>query len=100
MIPPNNLVSKAADFLTLPVEEIAEVLLVHLNSFPEGGGSEVSQFRKAHPQGFFNSLERQNLCSDYNNAVRRVLMEAWSWLESEGLLARDLFTSSPGAARP
>lgn len=93
MIPLNQLVPKAADFLSLPVEEVAEVLFVHLNSYPDGG-SEVAQLRGVHPQGFFNMFERQSVYADYNDDVRRVLLEAWSWLETEGLIARDLTSNN------
>src|SRR5437762_5174543 len=77
-----SLVPNAADFLTLPVEDVAEVLLVHLNSYPDGG-NEVAQQGKINQNGFFGTLHRQRPYPDYNNDVRRVLLEAWSWLESE-----------------
>jgi len=91
MIPLPNLVPKAIDFLTLPVEDVAEILIGHWNSYPDGG-NEVAQLGRVNQQGFFNLIERQHVFADYNDAVRHVLLEAWSWLESEGLLARDPVT--------
>ena len=83
-----NSFREAADFLTLPVEDVAEVLIVHLNSHPDGG-NEVAQMGRVNQQGFFNVIEWQRVYSDFDDAARRVLLEAWSWLESEGLIARE-----------
>jgi len=67
---------------------VAEVLIVHLNSYPDGG-NEVAQLGRVNQQGFFNVIERQRVYSDFDDAARRVLLEAWSWLEGEGLIARE-----------
>ena len=84
-----TIVPKALDFLTLSVEDIAGVLMVHLNSYPDGG-NEVAQLGKVYKQGFFNMLHRQKPYPDYNDQVERVLLEAWSWLETEGFIAPDV----------
>ena len=54
---------------------MAEVLIVHLNSYPDGG-NEVAQLGRVNQQGFFNVIERQRVYSDFGDAAKRVLLEA------------------------
>jgi hypothetical protein len=68
MIALNQLVPQAVDFLTLPVEDVAEVLIVHLNSYPDGG-NEVAQMGRVNQQGFFNAIERQHVYSDFTTLL-------------------------------
>jgi hypothetical protein len=82
ILPLSSLVPSAADLLDLPVEELAGVLLVHLNSHPDfqgGGGGR---------QNFFVFLEQSKEYGDQQYQVNRALMEAWAWLESAGLLSK------------
>jgi hypothetical protein len=88
VIPLSSLVPDQNDFLTLPIEEVARVLLFHLNSYPDGGNA-VAQFGKINQHGFFDDSLTP---SPYPDRIRRVLLEAWNWLESEGLLARETDT--------
>src|SRR5262249_24983108 len=75
----SSLVASAEDLLDLPVEELAGVLLVHLNRHPDfqGGGSH---------QNFFIFLEESKEFGNQQFNVNRALMEAWAWLVSAGLL--------------
>lgn len=78
MIPLGSLVPNVEDFLALEVEEVAGVLLVHLNTGATHNG-EVNRF------DFFRRR------SDYacrQDEVDRALMEAWAWLLGEGFIVK------------
>jgi uncharacterized protein (TIGR02391 family) len=84
----SSLVPNPDDLLALEVEEVAGVLLTHLNSYPFGnafvhGGTGVSQ------HNFFSGADHYPEHPDRKKEVTHALMEAWSWLQSEGLLVRD-----------
>jgi uncharacterized protein (TIGR02391 family) len=68
--------------LSLEVEELAGVLLMHLNS---GSG-------QLHHYNFFNHFRNYPVYSDRqpdrDDKVNRALMEAWDWLLHEGFLAK------------
>jgi uncharacterized protein (TIGR02391 family) len=68
--------------LSLEVEELAGVLLMHLNS----------GVATLHHYNFFNHLRQHPVYGDRNEKrdekVNRALMEAWDWLLHEGFLAR------------
>lgn len=65
--------------LDLEPEELAGVLLQHLNSLPP------SEQRQLHRYNF--SLEAaRDYPRDHQENTSRALMEAWAWLEREGLL--------------
>jgi len=77
----SSLVPNVADLLALEVEELAGVLLMHLNGFED---------RVKHQGGigynnFFNAPDRRDYESRQSE-VNLALMEAWAWLQSAGLL--------------
>lgn len=83
----SSLIPDVADLLTLEVEELAGVLLTHLNSRVDAEGS-ISQ------SAFFGSLRPgpYNANPEYGDRqseANRALMEAWTWLQSEAFLVRD-----------
>jgi uncharacterized protein (TIGR02391 family) len=90
-----SLIPNADDLLLLPVEQLGGVLLLHLSSFPNGGNS-IHQLGRLDQHNFFNDLQRNPPYKSRMQDVNRALLEAWSWLESEGLLARE--TDTVGAA--
>jgi len=76
-----SLVSNVDDLLALEVEELAGVLLVHLNGYE---GTVINQ-GGINYNNFFNAPERR----DYEGRqaeVNLALMEALAWLRSAGLL--------------
>jgi uncharacterized protein (TIGR02391 family) len=86
-----SLVPVADDLLSLGVEDLAGVLLTHLNS--NDNGNPAIQHDGIIQYNFFNNLRR--ITRDYpgrEDEVNRALMEAWNWLEGEGLLVRDAET--------
>jgi hypothetical protein len=83
-----SLVPNADDLLALEVEELAGVLLVYLNGCEGNTASGVFQNGLLSQQNFFNSLDHQPTYPGKQAAVSRALMEAWSWLQGEGLLVR------------
>jgi uncharacterized protein (TIGR02391 family) len=84
--PISTLVPTADDLLRLDVEELAGVLLAHLNSYGEGGGNSVSQWGKINKRNFFNELDQHPQYPGRQPEVNLALMEAWSWLQGESLL--------------
>ncbi len=77
------------DLLALEVEDLAGVLLTHLNTH----GGHFIPGRISHPQ-FFEKLRTMRPLgeADYGERqpeVNMALMEAWAWLEREGLIVRD-----------
>ena len=75
----SSIVPNVADLLTLEVEELAGVLLVHLNDYEHTVGN----------QGGINYNNFFNARYDYESRqpeVNRALMEAMAWLRSAGLL--------------
>jgi len=80
-----SLVPKGADLLALEVEELAGVLLTHLNSYSDVMGSPVAQHGRINRHDFFNRLEH----TGHQEKVNRALLEAWSWLQGEGFLVTD-----------
>jgi uncharacterized protein (TIGR02391 family) len=93
MIRLSSLVPNAADLLALEVEELAGILLIHLNSHEGVSGNIVYQHGGLSYSNFFSTLDRSiNKDPEYGSAqpqVNRALMEAWAWLQSEGFLVRD-----------
>lgn len=93
-VPPNramayhslsSLIPNAADLLALPVEELAGVLLVHLNSLEGVSGNSINQNGGISHHNFFSSLKSTNEYGEKQPQVLSALMEAWAWLISAGL---------------
>jgi len=83
-----SLVPSADDLLALEVEELAGVLLVHLNSAEGHRGSSAFQNGLISPRNFFMFLDQQPPYPGRQQEISRALMEAWSWLQGEGFLVR------------
>ena len=85
----SSLVPNADDLLALEVEEVAGVLLAHLNSYSDDSGNTVVQRGQISQHNFFNNLNHHPEYPGRQAEVNQVLMEAWSWLQGEGFLVRD-----------
>jgi len=89
MVRLSSLVPDAADLLNLEVEELAGVLLVHLNSCKQGDCVAV-QHGAISQSGFFGD-DRRGKSPEYGDRQAEVdlaLREAWAWLQNDGLLIR------------
>lgn len=85
--PLSSLVPNADDLLTLEPEELAGVLLAHLNSYGTGSGtSGVVQHNVVNRYNFFNDLDHHPQYPGRQSEVNRALMEAWAWLQADGFL--------------
>lgn len=84
----SSLVPNAVDLLALEVEELAGVLLMHLNSYEGVSGKPVYQHGGISHYNFFNSSwpPKEPEYGDKQPQVDLALMEAWAWLQSAGLL--------------
>jgi uncharacterized protein (TIGR02391 family) len=83
-IPISSLVPDVDDLLRLEVEELAGVLLVHLNSLTE-----------IIPGIFFGSLSQQpEYAGKRRDETIWALREAWAWLESAGFLMTSPFAGA------
>src|ERR1039458_9208194 len=88
------LVPNLLDLLALPVEELAGVLLVYLQRLVYGGNA-IAQPRKLNQHAFFEWLwKNPQYPGNHQQVIQDALLEAWSCLESEGLLARTLDSAS------
>ncbi|MSO21004.1 MAG: TIGR02391 family protein [Acidobacteria bacterium] len=76
----NSLVPDPETLLALEVEELAGVLLMHLNSRDDRGAD-------LHHSNFFVELRNYPIYPTRKDEVNRALMEAWDWLANEGFLA-------------
>jgi uncharacterized protein (TIGR02391 family) len=96
----SSLVPNAADLLALDVEELAGVLLTHLNGYEGVAGNSVYQHGRLSQNNFLGTLQPtgHGQTPEYGNRqteVTRALMEAWAWLETEGFLIRDPTQPAP-----
>jgi uncharacterized protein (TIGR02391 family) len=96
----SSLVPNATDLLALEVEELAGVLLMHLNSYEGVHGNSVYQNGQISQSNFLNAQTptgygQKPEYGDHQPQVNRALMEAWSWLESEVFLIRDPTQPAP-----
>ena len=90
MVTISSNIPHADDLLALDVEELAEVLLFHLNSLKEGD-STVMQQGTISQDNFFSDYERRHKPQEYpdrQEEVDQALREAWAWLQSEGFLVK------------
>ena len=67
--------------LTLEPEELAGVVLEYLNSVDEKTSGDLNR------HNFNLSHTSQDYPAEYRDAISKALMEAWMWLEREGLIA-------------
>jgi uncharacterized protein (TIGR02391 family) len=67
--------------LALEPEELAGVILQYLNSIPETDRGQLNRYNFSLPHTV------QEYPPEYRNQISQALMEAWVWLEREGLLA-------------
>jgi uncharacterized protein (TIGR02391 family) len=84
-----SLVPDPDHLLALEVEELAGVLLTHLNSHDGNVHTGVVQLGKVNQYNFFNNLHQHPDYPGRQPEVSQALLEAWAWLESEGILIRD-----------
>ena len=76
----HSLVPDATALLALEPEELAGVLMEHLNSLP------VSEQQSLNRYNFSLNHTVREYPQDQQDELRQALMEAWVWLEREGLL--------------
>ena len=87
----SSLIPNAADLLAIEVEEIAGVILVHLNSCGMSSGDSVVQHGRINQDNFHDEMRRSGeYPADSIDEVIRALMEGWAWLVREGLLIKEL----------
>lgn len=84
-----SLIPNPDDLLALEVEELAGVLLTHLNSYDGNVHTGVVQCGRINQYNFFNHLHQHPDYPRRQDEVSQALLEAWAWLESEGILIRD-----------
>jgi uncharacterized protein (TIGR02391 family) len=84
----SDLVPVAADLIGLEVEEVAGVLLVHLNSDPPAnpGLYPYKNGNNVNYHSFCQAIHDKPPYGVKNDEVKTALMEAWGWLQSAGLL--------------
>ena len=84
----HSLVPDAEALLELEPEELAGVLMEHLNSLPDSVQRSLSRYNFSLPDTV------REYPREHQDALMEALMEAWVWLEREGLLV-----PQPGAER-
>lgn len=78
----HSVIPNAEDLLALEPEELAGILLEHLNSFGENSSSLQLYNFLLHGQSPAVAYPQQ-----HQDQINRALTEAWVWLEREGLIA-------------
>ena len=76
----HSLVPDAEALIELEPEELAGVLMEHLNSLPASARRSLSRYNFSLPDTV------REYPREHRDALRQALMEAWVWLEREGLL--------------
>lgn len=82
-IPIHSMIPDAEDLLALEVEELAGVLLEYLNSLGPNDQHRMNRYNFTLPHGPSAIVYP----AQHRDRVVDALMEAWVWLEREGLLA-------------
>ena len=77
----HSMIPDPEDLLLLQPEELAGVLLEHLNSLPERERGELNRYNFSLP-GYTVAAYPD----DYRYRISCALMEAWVWLEREGMI--------------
>jgi hypothetical protein len=94
----SSLVPNAADLLALEVEELAGVLMAHLNSFEGVPNNSIYQNGLLSQSNFVSTQLQYGHTPEYGGRqaeVDRALMEAWAWLASQAFLIRDPSQPAP-----
>ena len=68
-----SIIPDPESLMALEVEELAGVLLMHLNSRGDAGAD-------LHHYNFFNDLRNTPPYGNRDDRINRALMEAWDWL--------------------
>ena len=76
-----SLVPSAQDMLELQPEELAGVLMTHLNSLPPSDQQQLNRYNFS-----IDTHTIEEYPSDQWDELKHALTEAWVWLEREGLL--------------
>lgn len=71
----------AEALLSLEPEELAGIVLEYLNSLPESERGQLNRYNFSLP----HTVEEYP--REYQEEIQKALMEAWVWLEREGLIA-------------
>jgi len=90
----SSLVPNAAELLALDVAALGGVLLTHLKSYEGVSNNTVYQHGSISQTNFIDTLSptgqgQRPEYGDKQPEVNRALLEAWNWLEREGILIRD-----------
>jgi hypothetical protein len=90
----SSLVPDAAHLLALDVAALGGVLLTHLKSYEGVSNNTVFQHGSICQTNFIDTLSptghgQKPEYGDKQTEVNRALLEAWNWLEREGILIRD-----------
>ena len=102
--PLKSFFSTAEELLAADLHKLGEVLLVHLKSYESVPGNSAyqrgmigqSSFRDTleQPTGY-GPLRQEREYGDKQSQVTRALMEAWDWLQREGILIREASQPAP-----
>ena len=76
-----SLVPSAQDMIEFQPEELAGVLMSHLNSLPPSEKQQLNRYNFS-----LNPYTVEEYPPDQREELMQALMEAWVWLEREGLL--------------
>jgi uncharacterized protein (TIGR02391 family) len=92
----SSIIPNAGDLLALEVEELAGVLIVHLNSFDRGTDASIFRDGLINQRTFLEPphLQTRGQAPEYGTqqpVVNLALLEAWAWLEGQGLLIKEPF---------
>ena len=77
----HTIIPDAETLLTLEPEELAGVVLAYLNSLTPQEGGQLNRYNFSLPHTV------QDYPAEYQTKISQALMEAWVWLEREGLIA-------------
>jgi hypothetical protein len=91
----SSLVPDAGNLLALEVEELAGVLLTHLNSYEGVSENEIYQNGLVSQAALASYQAKASEYAGRQTEVVRALMEAWAWLVGEVFLVRE--PSQPAA---
>jgi hypothetical protein len=102
--PLKSLFATAEDLVAADLPRLGEALLIHLKSYEGESGNSVYQRGMICQSNFRGMLERQTGTGplrreqDYEDKQPKViqaLMEAWDWLQREGILIREASQPAP-----